>query len=66
MVCVEAHLIAERLPPVDVLITAEAKDIRFIHELSRHIVMPRYVVARKSIMAFMENPLISKVNSITT
>ncbi len=66
MVCVAAPLIAERLPAVDVLVTAEAKGIPFVHELSKHMDMPRYIVARKSIKAYMEDPLISKVNSITT
>ena len=66
MVCVAAPLIAEKLPAVDVLITAEAKGIPFVHELAKHMDMPRYIVARKSVKAYMENPLISKVNSITT
>lgn len=66
MVCVAAPLIAEKLPAVDVLITAEAKGIPFVHELAKHLDMPRYIVARKSVKAYMENPLIRKVNSITT
>lgn len=66
MVCVVAPLIAEILTAVDMLITAEVKGIPFVHELSRHMDMPRYILARKSIKAYMENPLISKVNSITT
>lgn len=66
MVSVTAPLLAEKLPSVDVLITAEAKGIPFVHELSKHLAMPRYIVARKSVKAYMENPLISKVNSITT
>lgn len=66
MVCVAAPLIAEKLPAVDVLITAEAKGIPFVHELAKHLNMPRYIVARKSVKAYMEDPIISKVNSITT
>lgn len=66
MVSFSAPLLAEKLPAVDVLITAEAKGIPFVHELAKHLEMPRYIVARKSVKAYMEDPLISKVNSITT
>lgn len=66
MTVVAAPLLAEKLPAVDVLITAEAKGIPFVHELSKHLNMPRYIVARKSIKAYMEDPLITKVHSITT
>ncbi|AJY74808.1 phosphoribosyltransferase family protein [Paenibacillus beijingensis] len=61
-----AQLVADRLPPVDVLVTAEAKGIPFIYELSKKLGMARYVVARKSIKPYMEEPLINKVVSITT
>lgn len=66
IVSVTAPLLAAKLPAVDILITAEAKGIPFVHELAKHLGMPRYIVARKSVKAYMENPLISKVNSITT
>lgn len=48
------------------MITAEAKGIPFVHELAKHLGMPRYIVARKSVKAYMEDPLTCKVNSITT
>lgn len=66
IVSVAAPLLADKLPEVDLLITAEAKGIPFVHEVAKHLGMPRYIVARKSIKAYMEDPLISKVNSITT
>ena len=66
IVSVTAPMLADKLPEVDLLITAEAKGIPFVHEVAKHLGMPRYIVARKSIKAYMEDPLISKVNSITT
>ncbi|MEK3937365.1 phosphoribosyltransferase family protein [Sporosarcina sp. FSL W7-1349] len=66
MVTVAAPLLVEKLPAVDILITAEAKGIPFVHELSKLLEMPRYIVARKSVKSYMESPLITKVNSITT
>ncbi|NLM19255.1 MAG: adenine phosphoribosyltransferase [Clostridiaceae bacterium] len=61
-----AKLLAERIPEVDVLITAEAKGIPLVHELSRVLNIPRYVVARKSKKTYMEDPLTVDVESITT
>lgn len=61
-----AKAIAAQLPHIDVLITAEAKGIPLIYELSKILKLPRYVVARKHIKAYMYNPLIHEVNSITT
>lgn len=61
-----ATLLAKQIPEVDVLITAEAKGIPLVHELSRIMKIPRYVVARKSIKTYMEEPLSVGVDSITT
>ena len=61
-----AKLLAERIPEVDVLITAEAKGIPLVHELSRILNISRYVVARKSKKTYMEDPLSVDVESITT
>lgn len=58
--------LAKKLPKVDYLVTAEAKGIPLVQELSRILNLDRYIVARKSIKAYMENPVIHKVNSITT
>ena len=61
-----AKLLADRIPEVDVLITAEAKGIPLVHEISRILNIPRYVVARKSKKTYMEEPLSVDVDSITT
>ncbi|MHC8515732.1 phosphoribosyltransferase family protein [Sporosarcina sp. ITBMC105] len=61
-----APLLAAKLPEVDVLVTAEAKGIPLIYELSKQLDMPRYVVARKTVKPYMEDPLVNEVVSITT
>ena len=61
-----ARALAEKLPPVDYLITAEAKGIPLIYEMAKVMKMPRYVIARKSVKGYMANPIITHVNSITT
>lgn len=66
LVTATAPALAQKLPEADLLVTAEAKGIPFIHELSKVLNMKRYVVARKSVKAYMENPLTYEVNSITT
>ncbi|MEF2245301.1 MULTISPECIES: phosphoribosyltransferase family protein [unclassified Paenibacillus] len=58
--------IADKLPDVDILVTAEAKGIPFVYELSKQLDMKRYVVARKSVKAYMGETISHKVNSITT
>lgn len=66
LVTAAAPLLAEKLPEVDVLITAEAKGIPLIFEISRLLQMKKYYVARKSTKPYMESPLINEVVSITT
>lgn len=66
LVTATAPALAKKLPEADILVTAEAKGIPFIHELSKILNMKRYVVARKSVKSYMENPLTFEVNSITT
>lgn len=61
-----APLLAEKLPEVDVLVTAEAKGIPFVYELAKQMGMARYVVARKNVKPYMKDPLINEVVSITT
>lgn len=58
--------IVKRLPEVDILITAEAKGIPLVFEISRLLNMKRYVVARKSVKPYMNSPLVDEVVSITT
>ena len=66
LVTAAAPLLAEKLPEVDVLITAEAKGIPLIFEVSRVLHMKKYYVARKSTKPYMDSPLINEVESITT
>ncbi|MDH4619383.1 phosphoribosyltransferase family protein [Brevibacillus sp. AY1] len=66
LVTAAAPLLADKLPEVDVLITAEAKGIPLIHEVSRLLQMKKYYVARKSTKPYMDSPLINEVVSITT
>jgi len=61
-----ARELAPRLPPADYLVTAEAKGIPLVFALATQLGMPRYVVARKSIKPYMQNPLADAVVSITT
>ena len=66
LVTAAAPLLAQRLPQVDYLMTAEAKGIPLVQELSRILGHPYYIVARKSIKPYMEQPLTHTVHSITT
>lgn len=66
IVATTAPLIAEKLPEVDALVTAEAKGIPFIYEVAKQLGLPKYIVARKSVKPYMNDPLVNKVVSITT
>lgn len=66
IVATSAPLIAEKLPEVDVLVTAEAKGIPLVYEVAKQLNLPKYIVARKSVKPYMNNPLVNKVVSITT
>lgn len=61
-----AKLLAEKLPKVDVLVTAEAKGIPLAYEISKLLNLKSYIVARKSIKTYMDSPIEVSVNSITT
>ncbi len=61
-----AAALAERIPEVDYMITAEAKGIPLVQELARILHMPRYFVARKSVKPYMTDPFVTEVYSITT
>ena len=61
-----APIIAKKLPEVDFIVTAEAKGIPLAYESSRVLNLNEYVVARKSVKAYMEEPIEVEVNSITT
>ena len=66
LVTVAAPLLAQRLPEIDYVVTAEAKGIPLANEVSRLLGLPYYIVARKSIKPYMKAPLTDEVNSITT
>ena len=61
-----APIIAKKLPEVDFIVTAEAKGIPLAYEISRVLNLNEYVVARKSVKAYMDEPIEVEVNSITT
>ncbi len=61
-----ARELATKLPKVDAIVTAEAKGIPLAHELSKLLGLNKYIVARKSVKAYMEDPLIYELESITT
>lgn len=66
LVAAAAPALAERLPEVDVLMTAEAKGIILTYEMSRLLGMKDFVVARKNKKPYMQNVLEANVYSITT
>lgn len=66
LICSAAKELVEKMPDVDILVTAEAKGIPLAFEMSRLLNMKKYIVARKSIKAYMTEPLINEVKSITT
>ncbi|HWO76438.1 MAG TPA: phosphoribosyltransferase family protein [Bacillus sp. (in: firmicutes)] len=66
IVSAAAPLLAEKLTEVDYLVTAEAKGIPLVYELSKQLNMNQYIVARKSVKPYMEEPLVNQVVSITT
>jgi len=55
----------KELDAIDVLICPEAKAIPLTHALAR-VLHLGYVVARKSVKGYMTDPMIEKVQSITT
>lgn len=62
-----AHELAKKVPAgTDILLTAETKGIPLAAELAHELGMKHYVVARKSIKAYMENALWVEDVSITT
>ena len=56
----------KKVPSADYFMTAEAKGIPLAEEMARQKGHSRYIVARKSVKAYMSRPLIVKDRSITT
>jgi adenine phosphoribosyltransferase len=66
--CAEAIILLNDFPKkdeIDILISPEAKAIPLVHTIARRLEKD-YIVARKSIKGYMNDPMIEKVQSITT
>ena len=61
-----ARELIQKMPPHDIMITAEAKGIPLIHEMARQSGQNRYIVARKASKLYMKDIVSVKVHSITT
>ena len=66
MTTAAAGALLEKAPEFDILITAEAKSIPLVHEMTRQAGRNEYVVARKGPKVYMENVITTEVDSITT
>ena len=62
-----ARELAKKVPAeAEIIMTAETKGIPLAAELARQIGMPYYITARKSVKAYMEDPIWVEDESITT
>ena len=62
-----ARDLAKKIPQeTDIIMTAETKGIPLAAGLARQIGMPYYITARKSVKAYMEDPIWVEDESITT
>lgn len=62
-----AHELAKKVPKeADYIMTAETKGIPLAAELAKNLGHKTYMVARKSVKAYMENPIWVEDESITT
>jgi len=60
-----ADALYRKLPEVDLLVCPEAKGIPLTHVMANKLGID-YVIVRKSVKGYMENPIIERVQSITT
>ena len=56
----------KRVPPHDIMITAESKGIPLLHEMARQSGADKYLIARKSPKLYMSSYFSVEVKSITT
>ena len=66
--CSEALIIQKDFPKkdeIDIICSPEAKSIPLVHAVAR-LLEKNYVIARKSVKGYMSDPMIEKVQSITT
>ncbi|MFT8725993.1 MAG: phosphoribosyltransferase family protein [Liquorilactobacillus nagelii] len=61
-----SELAAKLLEPFDYFVTLESKGIPLAEELSQISQHPEFIVLRKSVKAYMDEPIKVPVNSITT
>ena len=61
-----AEDLAKKIGQVDAIVTAEAKGIALAYEVSRHLGLKEFIVARKSIKTYMKDVVKEEVHSITT
>lgn len=60
-----AEELLKKVPEFDIIVTPEAKSIPLAYEMARQSGKP-YIVARKGVKVYMEDPLSVEVKSITT
>lgn len=65
IISASAKALMDKCPEHDIIVTAESKGIPLAQEMAR-IGCASYVVARKGIKAYMQNPISVEVKSITT
>ncbi len=61
-----ASELIKKLPPHDILITAESKGIPLVYEMARQLGDSKYLIARKGAKLYMKDPHSIEVQSITT
>lgn len=61
-----ASELIKKLPPHDILITAESKGIPLVYEMARQLGENKYLIARKAPKLYMKDPHAVEVQSITT
>ena len=58
--------LAEKIGPVDAIVTPEAKGIALAYEVSRRLGLKDFIVVRKSVKSYMKDYVSEEVRSITT
>lgn len=61
-----AKELVKKIKDIDYIVTAEAKGIPLAFEISRQLGMKEYIVIRKSVKKYMNDPLCEIVQSITS
>ena len=66
LTCACAHALLEKVPPHDIMITAESKGIPLVYEMARQENAAHYLIARKAPKLYMRDIFSVSVKSITT